>query len=190
MLFSVYEEPGDAGVVAIGYCRSRLIMRYFWLGGLDSRSAVRQVIFMCVVSCAENIGAHHTQYDQSWFFLSSCVGALQIKHFLRFIKSLCVYPPLVMFNTTNFLSDPILSKIQAGIGDTDPMLCANTPNVSGKSKKSSLNDQFLRKHGLNKSRLFYLCEIISVIDITSSWSHAGICRSMYLFCYLFLKHIY
>ena len=23
MLFSVYEEPGDAGVVAIGYCRSR-----------------------------------------------------------------------------------------------------------------------------------------------------------------------
>ena len=42
MLFSVYEEPGDAGVVAIGYCRSRLITRYLWLGGLDSRS-----LFMC-----------------------------------------------------------------------------------------------------------------------------------------------
>ena len=65
MLFSVYEEPGDAGVVAIGYCRSRLITRYFWLGGLDSRSDMRQIIFMCVVSSAENIGAHHTQYDQS-----------------------------------------------------------------------------------------------------------------------------
>ena len=51
MLFSIYEEPGDAGVVAIGYCRSRLIMRYFWLGGLDSRSAVRQIIFVCCILC-------------------------------------------------------------------------------------------------------------------------------------------
>ena len=51
LLFSVYEEPGDAGVVAISYCRSRLITRYFWLGGLDSRSAVRQIIFMCGVLC-------------------------------------------------------------------------------------------------------------------------------------------
>ena len=68
MLFSIYEEPLDAGVVATGYCRSRLITQYFWLGGLDSRSAVRQLIFVCVVSGAENIGAHHTQYDQSWFF--------------------------------------------------------------------------------------------------------------------------
>ena len=41
MLCSVYEEPGDAGVVAIDYCRSCLITQYFWLGGLDSRSAVR-----------------------------------------------------------------------------------------------------------------------------------------------------
>ena len=68
MLFSVYEEPGDAGVVAIGYCRSRLITQYFWLGGLDSRSAVRQIFFTCVVSSAENIGAHHTQYDQIGLF--------------------------------------------------------------------------------------------------------------------------
>ena len=65
MLFSVYKKPVDAGIVAICYCRSRLITRYFWLGGLDSRSAVRQIIFSCVVSCVENIGAHHTQYDQS-----------------------------------------------------------------------------------------------------------------------------
>ena len=65
MLFSVYEEPVDAGVVAIGYCRSRLITRYFWVRGLDSKSAVRQIIFMCVMSFAENTGAHHTQYDQS-----------------------------------------------------------------------------------------------------------------------------
>ena len=44
---------------------------------------------------------------------------------------------LVMFDTTDFLCDPILSKIQAGIGDTNPIpiLCANTHNVSGKCKK-------------------------------------------------------
>ena len=65
MLFSVYEEPGDAGVVAIGYYRSRLIKRYFWIEGLDSKSAVRQIDFMCVASCADNTGTHHTQYDQS-----------------------------------------------------------------------------------------------------------------------------
>ena len=55
---------------------------------------------------------------------------------------------LVMFDTTDFLCDPILSKIQAGVGDTNPIpiLCANTHNVSGKcKKKSSLNDQFFGK---------------------------------------------
>ena len=57
MLFSVHEEPGDAVVVAIGYCRSRVITQS---GRIDSRSAVRQIIFMCVVSRAENIGAHHS----------------------------------------------------------------------------------------------------------------------------------
>ena len=47
---------------------------------------------------------------------------------------------LVMFETTNVLSHPILCKIQAGISDTNPIpiLCANTPNVSGKSTKSSV----------------------------------------------------
>ena len=47
--------------------------------------------------------------------------------------------PLVMFDTTDFLSDPILNKIQAGTGDTNPIqiFYANTPNVSGKSKNSS-----------------------------------------------------
>ena len=85
MLFSVYEEPGGAGVVAIGYCRSRLISRYFWLGGLDSRSAVRQIIFMCVVSCAENIGAHHTQCDK-------CGGSTDKKS-LKIYKILMCVPP-------------------------------------------------------------------------------------------------
>ena len=34
---------------------------------------------------------------------------------------------IVMFDTTDFLSDPVLSKIQAGIGKTDPIpiLCMN-----------------------------------------------------------------
>ena len=47
---------------------------------------------------------------------------------------------LVMCNTTDFVPDPILSKIQAGIGNTDPIpiLCANTPNVTGKCKKCSV----------------------------------------------------
>ena len=67
MLFPVHDDSGDAGVVAIGYYRSRLITRYFWIGGLDSRSAVGQIIFMCVVSCVENIGVHHTQYDKADF---------------------------------------------------------------------------------------------------------------------------
>ena len=51
-----------------------------------------------------------------------------------------IFCGLVMFDTTDFLSDPILSKIQAGIGDSDPIpiVCANTPNVSGKSKKRSV----------------------------------------------------
>ena len=41
---------------------------------------------------------------------------------------------LVMFDTINFISDPILSKVHAGIGDTDPIpiLGAIAPNVSGK----------------------------------------------------------
>lgn len=36
-----------------------------------------------------------------------------------------------MLDTTDFLSDPIPSKIQTGIGDTDPIpiLCANTTNA-------------------------------------------------------------
>ena len=74
--------------------------RHFWLGGLDSRSAMRQIISMCVVSCAENIGAHHTQYNQSWFF-NLHVGALQIKNLLRFIKSLCGLPPLPPLRDTS-----------------------------------------------------------------------------------------
>ena len=46
----------------------------------------------------------------------------------------------LMLDTTDFLSDPILSKIQAGIGDTDPIpiICANAHNVSGKSKLTSV----------------------------------------------------
>ena len=63
MPFSVYEEPGDAEVVAIGYCRSRSITRYFWLGALDSRSAVRQIIFMCV----------HTETSSSSEKMHQCV---------------------------------------------------------------------------------------------------------------------
>ena len=45
-----------------------------------------------------------------------------------------------MFDTTDFFSDPIMTKVQAGIGDTDTILIifANTPNVSGKSKRSSV----------------------------------------------------
>ena len=88
MLFSVYEEPGDAGVVAIGYCRSRLITQYFWLGGLDSRSAMRQIIFMCVVSCAEHIGAHHTQYNQADFFIFMYGGSTDKKKSLKIYKIL------------------------------------------------------------------------------------------------------
>ena len=91
MLFSFYEEPGDAGVVAIGCCRSHLIMQYFWLGlDLDSRSAVRQIIFMCVVSCAENIGAHST--DKADFLIFMCGGSTDKKS-LKIYKILMCVPP-------------------------------------------------------------------------------------------------
>lgn len=47
---------------------------------------------------------------------------------------------LAMFDTIDFLFDLIQSNIQVSIGDTDsiPILCANTSNVSGKSKKKSV----------------------------------------------------
>ena len=73
-----------------------------------------------------------------------------------------------MFETIDFISDPTPSKIQADVDDTDPIICANTPNVSGESKKEAV-DQFFRKLYLNKSRLFCLLD---------------------LFRYLFHEHIY
>ena len=89
-----HETQRDAEVVAIGYCRPRLITRYFWLGGRDSRSAVRQIIFMCVVSCAENIGAHHTQYDQADFLIFMCGGSTDKKS-LKIYKILMCVPPII-----------------------------------------------------------------------------------------------
>ena len=83
-LYTVYAlfrlwRARDAGVVGIGYCRSRLITQCFWLGGLDPRSAVRQKSLGCVVSSAENIGAHHTQYDQADFLIFMCWGSADKK---------------------------------------------------------------------------------------------------------------
>lgn len=39
-----------------------------------------------------------------------------------------------MLDATDFLSDLIPSKIEAGIDDTDPILCAKTLNLPVKSK--------------------------------------------------------
>lgn len=49
---------------------------------------------------------------------------------------------IVLMLITDFLSDPTLSKIQAGISDTNLILIlgANTPNVSGKSILEEYNE--------------------------------------------------
>ena len=80
MLFSCLNDllSGDAGVVASGYCRSCLITQYFWLGGLDSRSAVRQIIFMCVVSCAKDRSTSHSMIKAD-FLIFTCGGSTDKK---------------------------------------------------------------------------------------------------------------
>lgn len=60
---------------------------------------------------------------------------------------------VVMFDTTDFLSDPIPSKTQGGIGNNDliPILSANTSNVTGQSKKQKTN----------KNKLYFKLKLIN-----------------------------
>ena len=88
MLFSVYEEPIDARVVAIGYSRSRLITQYFWLGGLDSRPAVRQIIFIVCVCLVLRKSEHTTHSTIKADFL-----IFTDKKSLKIYKILMCVPP-------------------------------------------------------------------------------------------------
>ena len=93
MLFSVYEEPGDAGLlqlVTVDHVSQRDI------SGSEDEILDRpwDRSSLCVVSCAENIGAQHTEYSQSWFFNLHVWGLYRLKKSLKIYKILMCEPPL------------------------------------------------------------------------------------------------
>lgn len=66
-----------------------------------------------------------------------------------------------MFDTTSFLSDPILSQTQAGVSNTDPILI-RPKQIQIKSSKSKENVAVL----LNRINKVYISLLLQIMDYT------------------------